>query len=63
MRTTKKHSNIDIEHALEESYSILKPYSDTYNVDKKRFLYSLFLLEEFGVLNGSKKILDIGCPT
>jgi len=45
--------------ALEQSFRSLAPFSDQYKVDFKRFLYSLNLLDSFGLIE-NKNILDVG---
>ena len=46
--------------ALEKSFNLLKPYSDLYRSDAKRFLHSLEILEAEGILKTGKRVLDIG---
>ncbi len=48
-----------IKEVLEKSYRILEPFSEQYQIDFKRFLFSLNLLVSGRIIK-NKKILDIG---
>src|SRR3972149_2693222 len=50
--------DLEFKKALELSYGIFKPWSDIYQWEKKRFLYSLGLLARFGGDFRGKKIWE-----
>ena len=49
----------NIKESLEKSYSLLRPFSEKYKIDFKRFIFSLQLLTSERPIK-DKKILDIG---